>query len=874
MSVKTEMFPANSRESHTFYFRQPELCKWLHLGINHQQQSCMAFSANLIAGARYWFSDYLDYRPSDTTASVVLHFHFRGYKTSLSSNGVNLAQNLPTENPRATHFVKEIVYGSNGLLILEIPNCKPEVHKIVEEHLFLAAKCLTTKREIPQELLRAVRCRFYTDLPGVTPQFESLATFCSTRLPKVLAQMKNRQVNVPVFATLSPLPNCQVEICQEEQRLIDSTLMFTVLQNEITNFRSDCRKLLNYSFMKRNRRLRYYLEYFIYCLRHLTKLIDKRTIRSPTWNSAQVYNKLSQFWLTFFASGALTEWIIKRKQGMSILKELLDDIDLPCVPMDSISNSSGVKKIFMLKTRKARDELFRQFGTDLDRPETPEFSVLEIVSSPTEHVKSTRKKLEAFVKSIDKNEAIEYYISSSSTDEDGTILTLNSERTTSILPLKHQEELVIPGTRLFSIGNPSVLVLETDRRSDTEDFHWLELGEKTAPNHRTLLLLGATGRGKSTLVDSIVNYMLGVRWTDPFRFRIEAERNNSAVTAYTIHYVNGMLNAQPYSLTIIDTPGYCGNEKTDKETTQLVRDFLAHGNSRNVWKAVDVIGLVANATEKVSSNSHNNAMKAIPVIFDGDNIPSVHWFCTFCSQPSFPIVLEGVPPSYHIPTDIYYLFDNSALFSSNQQVGEFIKNEENWKLTEQNLETFLVRLRSTQFVATPSPSPEPNHLCTAKQMECLETISVMENDIKDLLERLEKLYKKKPHLAFNNKLIRPQATLEGETDDENQYKLCFRLVELMNEITGKINQLRDSGFRHRVIDHFKFRKTTPKACDYIRHLKTTTNPLALRLRILDQVLMLFNYLNSASSKKMPLAEQIDPATKKEGVVETEKESKV
>lgn len=34
------------------------------------------------------------------------------------------------------------------------------------------------------------------------------------------------------------------------------------------------------------------------------------------------------------------------------------------------------------------------------------------------------------------------------------------------------------------------------------------------------MLVGATGSGKSTLVDGIVNYIMGVSFDDPFRFRI------------------------------------------------------------------------------------------------------------------------------------------------------------------------------------------------------------------------------------------------------------------------------------------------------------------------------------------------------------------
>lgn len=50
---------------------------------------------------------------------------------------------------------------------------------------------------------------------------------------------------------------------------------------------------------------------------------------------------------------------------------------------------------------------------------------------------------------------------------------------------------------------------------------------------KTILLIGATGSGKTTLVDGIVNYVMGVNFSDPFRFTIvqleEEERKTRKV---------------------------------------------------------------------------------------------------------------------------------------------------------------------------------------------------------------------------------------------------------------------------------------------------------------------------------------------------------
>ena len=49
-------------------------------------------------------------------------------------------------------------------------------------------------------------------------------------------------------------------------------------------------------------------------------------------------------------------------------------------------------------------------------------------------------------------------------------------------------------------------------------------------NERTIMLVGVTGSGKSTLVDGIINYILGVNFDDPFRFKMVVLENEERKT--------------------------------------------------------------------------------------------------------------------------------------------------------------------------------------------------------------------------------------------------------------------------------------------------------------------------------------------------------
>ena len=83
--------------------------------------------------------------------------------------------------------------------------------------------------------------------------------------------------------------------------------------------------------------------------------------------------------------------------------------------------------------------------------------------------------------------------------------------------------------------------------------------------HKIFMLVGATGVGKTTLINGMANYILGVQWDDDFRFKLIDEPNSqdqtksqtSCITAYTFYKEKGSL--LPYTLTVIDTPGFGDN---------------------------------------------------------------------------------------------------------------------------------------------------------------------------------------------------------------------------------------------------------------------------------------------------------------------------
>lgn len=255
------------------------------------------------------------------------------------------------------------------------------------------------------------------------------------------------------------------------------------------------------------------------------------------------------------------------------------------------------------------------------------------------------------------------------------------------------------------------------------------------PKEKVLMVMGATGAGKSTLINGMVNYIMGVEWEDKFRFKLIDESSSSQahsvtkeITAYTIPPMEG--SVLPYSFTIIDTPGYGDTEglKRDMFITSQIKEFFSLGPPTGI-DHLDGIGFVTQSSLARLTPTQTYIFDAILSIFGKDMGNNIFMMVTFADG-QHPPVLTAVKKA-KISYQNFFKFNNSALFAPNANCGF---DQMFWQMGKASFEEFFCHFQSAKSVKLEQTNKV---LDEREQLEVL--VEGLNPQIKEGLAKLEEM---------------------------------------------------------------------------------------------------------------------------------------
>ncbi|XP_063814157.1 neoverrucotoxin subunit beta-like [Pseudophryne corroboree] len=349
-----------------------------------------------------------------------------------------------------------------------------------------------------------------------------------------------------------------------------------------------------------------------------------------------------------------------------------------------------------------------------------------------------------------------------SAPSDEVVVTTTKERSFNLKNQKQENSILL---KKKEKGKPSVYQLNMDLCDSGYRKYSLGKENLQKPN-KVILLVGATGTGKTSLINGMANYILGVEWKDDFRFRLvdeatdtsEAHSQTSLVTAYNLHYEDGY--EIPYSLTVIDTPGF-GDTRGIAQDKKIIEDIAAFLTVDNGIDQIDAVCFVVQSSLARLTHIQKYICESVFSTFGKDIRDNIMILINFSDGEKPPVLQAIKVADIPYPVDsngdpVHIKFNNSALFASNQ-ASDMSFTEMFWMMGEQSMGTFfsyLTNIETKSLMLTKKVIKEWNRLQI--------TVQALQSNIKAGLMILEVIRKTKEALQQNKDCMAANEDLEYE----------------------------------------------------------------------------------------------------------------
>uniref|UniRef100_A0A8C2HH31 AIG1-type G domain-containing protein n=1 Tax=Cyprinus carpio TaxID=7962 RepID=A0A8C2HH31_CYPCA len=224
----------------------------------------------------------------------------------------------------------------------------------------------------------------------------------------------------------------------------------------------------------------------------------------------------------------------------------------------------------------------------------------------------------------------------------------------------------------------------------------------TSKSNKIVLLVGETGAGKTTLINTMVNYLLGVKFEDEIWYEIteeeardQSESQTSEITMYEVFHSNS-----PMSLTIIDTPGYGDTRGLDKDL-EVAENLATLFQSNDGVREVDAVCFVIQASKNRLSDRQHYIISSILSLFGKDIVNNIMFLITH-SDGLPPKNVLGAINKAKIPCrrdksdqPVYFLFNNRQADTRHNEKRYIRAQRDAWEDSVEEMKKFLQSMNET-----------------------------------------------------------------------------------------------------------------------------------------------------------------------------------
>ncbi|XP_077085840.1 uncharacterized protein LOC143737866 [Siphateles boraxobius] len=334
-----------------------------------------------------------------------------------------------------------------------------------------------------------------------------------------------------------------------------------------------------------------------------------------------------------------------------------------------------------------------------NRRSHPENEKMLKLAKLKEQTKMDRQKIEHLedrIKHLEEANNSTAKMWNSNQEKSGTESDQTKQQNAYVHRARHDGTLLNPGL-------PTLYRLNTDRKyiggTDGKVRQWT-YGRRDKQN-KVILLVGERGTGKTTMINTMINYLLGVKFEDGEFYQITEEdgkhQDQSKAQTSEITVYEAFAEENPISLTIIDTPGYGDTEGSEKEkeiSEDLTRLFTDKDNGIHY---IDAVCFVMKASQNQLSEKQHYIFHSFLSLFGKDIKNNIVFLLTQSDGECPTDALNAIKKAeIHCgkgedKKPVHFLFNNRQKEERDKEYHHVLKSA--WRMGDESMNEFFKLLK-------------------------------------------------------------------------------------------------------------------------------------------------------------------------------------